>query len=148
MMMWDGLEVDQFPKFLDVNPTVRHHSILLPALQLRLPIVIKDIIYYLPTRSPDSIEEGWLDIYRLIPNTPYCNHHDQSYSSHESNMVYYRGGVRNRKNIKSKIFGLNLYPVPELQLNGESIYEYEVCAFLTEVNPTLNMNTFTIYLND
>ena len=40
--------------------------------------------------------------------------------------------------------GLNLDPVPEMQLNDNSIYDYKVCTVLTEVNPTLNLDTFAV----
>ena len=57
-------------------------------------------------------------------------------------MEDYRKGVRTGNNIKAKISVVDLDPVPELQLDDESIYDYEVCAVLTEANPTLNMDTF------
>ena len=63
-------------------------------------------------------------------------------------MVDYIGEVRNKSNSRSTIFGVNLVTVPELKLNCESIYESELCAVLTEVNPTLNLGSFPISLND
>ena len=62
-------------------------------------------------------------------------------------MVDYRGDVRTRNNSKAEIFGLNLDTVTELKLNDKSIYDSEVCAFLNEFNPDLNMYTFSISLN-
>ena len=41
-------------------------------------------------------------------------------------MVDYRGDVRNRNDKNEKIFGLNLDPLPDLQLNDEYIYDSEV----------------------
>ena len=63
-------------------------------------------------------------------------------------MVYYWGQVITRNNRHANIFGLNLYPVPKMQLNDEYIYYSQVFAVLTEFDPTLNMYTFEIDLND
>ena len=63
MMRLGGLEVYECPKFLDRNPTVRHHYILLPNLQLLLLLCINGIISYLPKRRPDAS-------HRLTHNTP------------------------------------------------------------------------------
>ena len=63
-------------------------------------------------------------------------------------MYYYSWGVRTRNNSKSKIFGLKLDPVSDLQLNDGSIYESEVYTVVTKFNPTLNLDTFLIALND
>ena len=49
---------------------------------------------------------------------------------------------------KTKIFGVSLFQVPQLELNGEYIYDSEVCAVITELDPILNMDTLPIYVND
>ena len=149
MMRLDGLEVDECPKFLEHNPIVRQHSTLLPYLQLHLHLCIKGIISYLHTRRPDKSEEWQLDKNCLMPDdTPEWKPHGPIYSYNKINMVEYRGEVSTRINSKANIFGLNLYTVPEMQLNDESIYEYEVCTVITEANPTLNMYIFAIDIND
>ena len=65
MMIFDGLEVYQCPKFLDRNPTKIHHSILLPDIQIHLPI-----IFYLLKTRPDAEECGQFDQHSLPPDTP------------------------------------------------------------------------------
>ena len=117
MMGLDGFEVDKFPKFLDHNPTVIHHSVLLLYPQLCLPLIINVVISYLPTSMTDSGEEVQLDQHRLKTNKPERNPHDASYIYQKINRVEYKGEVRAGSDIKAKIFGLNLDPVPEIQLN-------------------------------
>ena len=63
-------------------------------------------------------------------------------------MIECRGEVRNNKNSRSTTVGANLGQVPELQLNDKSIYDSDVCAVLTKVNLTTNMDKFVIALND
>ena len=63
-------------------------------------------------------------------------------------MLYYMGEVITRNYSKSKIFGLNLYPLPELKLDYQYIYDSEVCAVLTESDSTQNLDKFSIALND
>ena len=46
-----------------------------------------------------------------------------------------------------KIFGLNLDPVTELQLNDKSIYESKVHVLLTKFKPTLNQYKSAIDIN-
>ena len=61
MMILDGFEVYSCPKFLSLNPIMSRLSILLPDLQLRLPLHKKGIISYLPTSKLDAGGEGKLD---------------------------------------------------------------------------------------
>ena len=147
MMKLDGLEVEKCTNFLVHNPTVRHHYIFIPDLQLHTPLQIEGIISYLPTRRTDASEERKIYQNILTNDTPEWNPHEPSYSFKEINMVDDRGKVRTRNYRKAKIFGLNLDPVPDLQLNDESIYDSEVYKVLTEVNPELNMDAFSIDLN-
>ena len=46
------------------------------------------------------------------------------------------------------MFGVNLDPATKLKLNGEPIYDSEVCIVITKVNPTLNMDKSKFSLND
>ena len=125
-------------RFLARKPTIRHHSILLPDLQLWPPLGIKGIIYYLPTRRPDGSEEGHLDRHWTMPDTPEWNSMTQVIVLRKA--TWYTTGGRLG-------LGMIAYPVTELQLNDESIYDFEVWAVLTEVNRTLNYDEFVIYIN-
>ena len=117
MMRLSFFGVDEQTKLLDLNPMMRHHSILLPDLQLRLPLHIKGIISYIPKRSPDADEGGQLYRHQLTLDTPECDPHDSRYNSQERNMVDYIGEDITRKYSKESLFGLNSSPMPEMKLN-------------------------------
>ena len=70
MMRLDCLEVDKLPKIFSWNPTEWHHSILLPYLQLHIPLHTKGIISYLPTRRTDTFEGGQFEQNILTPYAP------------------------------------------------------------------------------
>ena len=102
MMRLTCLEVDECPKLLVCNPTMRHHFILTLDLHVCLLLRKKGIISYLPIRRPYTSEEGQLYQHRLTPDTPEGNPHNPSYSYLESNMVDYREEVSNRNDSKPK----------------------------------------------
>ena len=62
-------------------------------------------------------------------------------------MVDYTEEVITMKNIRAIIFGVNIYLMTELQLDDNFIHDSGVCEVLTEINPTLNPDIFTIDLN-
>jgi len=56
LMREAGLIVDECPKFQAIKPTLRHHSIYCPESKLLMPLNLRGIISYLPTRLPTSEE--------------------------------------------------------------------------------------------
>ena len=60
IMRLAGLEVNEKPKFMKRNPTTKHHSIYFKENDIRLPLAIKGIVSFLPTRKPS--QEEYLNI--------------------------------------------------------------------------------------
>lgn len=72
MMRIAGLEVDVYPKFLAKAPSESNHSIYFLVKDLRIPLQIEGVIFYIPTRKTTKIKikerEG--DYLLLTPNLP------------------------------------------------------------------------------
>ena len=54
IMRLAGLEVNEQPKFMTRNPTTKHHSIYFKENDIRIPLAIKGIVSFLPTRNPSQ----------------------------------------------------------------------------------------------
>ena len=52
IMRLAGLEVNEQPKFMTINPTTKYHSVYLKENNIILPLAIKGIVSFLPTRKP------------------------------------------------------------------------------------------------
>ena len=50
-----GLEVNEQPKFMTRNPTTKHHLIYFKENDIRLPLSIKGIVSFLPTKKSNPI---------------------------------------------------------------------------------------------
>ena len=51
IMRLAGLEVNEQPKFMTRYPTRKHHSVYFKENDIRLPLTIKGILSFLPTRK-------------------------------------------------------------------------------------------------
>ena len=60
IMRLAGLEVNEQPKFMTRNPTTKHHSVYFKDNDIILPLTIKGIVSFLPTRNPT--QEEYLNI--------------------------------------------------------------------------------------
>ena len=63
-----GLEVNEQPKFITRNPTTKHHLVYFKENNIRLPLAIKGIVSFLPTRKPTQKE--YLNIGTRLDLTP------------------------------------------------------------------------------
>ena len=52
IMRLAGLGVNEQPKFMTRNPTTKHHSVYFNENGIRLPLAIKCIVSFIPTRKP------------------------------------------------------------------------------------------------
>ena len=59
-MRLDVLEVNEQPKSMTRNPTTNHHLVYFKENDIRLPLAIKGIVSFLPTRKPT--QEEYLNI--------------------------------------------------------------------------------------
>ena len=64
IMRLAGLEVNEQPKFMTRNPTNKHHSLYFKENDIRLPLAIKCIVSFLPTRKPT--QEEYLNIGTIL----------------------------------------------------------------------------------
>ena len=60
LMRLAGLELNEQTKFMTRNPTMKHHSIYFKENDIRIPLAIKGIVSFLPTRKPS--QEEYLNI--------------------------------------------------------------------------------------
>ena len=54
IMRLAGLEVNDQPEFMIRNLTTKHHSVYFKENDIRLPLAIKGIVSFLPTRKPSQ----------------------------------------------------------------------------------------------
>ncbi len=92
-----GLEVDECPKFLAKNPTIKTHAICSEDPELIIPMSLNGTVSYIPTRPPDSKELDRLDHIPLTPNMQDWDPHTNIYSEQESCMLDYRGEIVERE---------------------------------------------------
>ena len=52
IMRLAGVEVNEQPKFMIRNPTTKYHSVYFKDNDIILPLAIKGIVSFLPTRKP------------------------------------------------------------------------------------------------
>ena len=63
-----GLEVNGQLKFITRNPTTKHHLVYFKKNDIRLPLAIKGIVSFLPTKKPT--QEEYLNIGTRLELTP------------------------------------------------------------------------------
>ena len=68
IMRLSEMEVNEQPKFMTRNPTTKHHSVYFKENNIRLPLEIKGIVSFLPTRKPS--QEEYLNIVTRLELTP------------------------------------------------------------------------------
>ena len=94
IMRLAGLEVNEQPKFMTRNPTTNQHSVYFKENNIRLPLSIKGIVYFLPTRKPT--QEEYLNIRTRLEFTPSFIEwylHNPSYGISENCMLYHDGNI-------------------------------------------------------
>ena len=82
------------------NPTTKHHSIYFKENDIRLPLAIKGIVSFLPTRKPS--QEEYLNITTRLELTPpfiEWDPHNPSYGISENCMIYHYGNINSNLNI-------------------------------------------------
>ena len=86
-----GVHVNDEAKILVKAPTEEHHSLYFPDNKLRIPLSLKGIVSYFPTRKP-TIDE-WLQHPNLdiTPDEPSWNPSTTEYSSQEALMLDHEG---------------------------------------------------------
>ena len=92
MMRLHGIQVNECPKFLSMNPSESDHSILLPN-NLRIPLSLYGSISYIPSRLPTMIECNTLLNIELTSEYPTWDPHCSTFASQESNMVNHDGSI-------------------------------------------------------
>ena len=92
MMRLAGVEVDECPKFMCKNPTIRNHALYFPGGkwdqdELRIPLQLHGTISYFPSRIPHRRELEDCQSYDITPNSPEWDPHKEEFSSMEHRML-------------------------------------------------------------
>ena len=93
-MRLSGLEENEQPEFITRNPTTKHHSVYFKENYIRLPLAIKGILSFLPTRKPT--QEEYLNIRTRLELTPPFTEwdpHNPSYGIIKNCMLYHYGNI-------------------------------------------------------
>ena len=89
-----GVEGNKQPKFMNQQPTTKHHSVFFPNDNICLPLSIKGILSYLPTRKPILAEYNKIETQlELTPPFTEWNPHKPSYGISENCMLDYDGNI-------------------------------------------------------
>ena len=124
-----GLEVNEQPKFMTMNPTPNHHSVYFKENDIRIPLSIKGIVSFLPTSKPS--QEECLNIGTRLELTPPFTEwdpHNPSYGISENCMLDHDG------NINSNI---NTPEDPTVENPAMGTCEVGVSSIMTSISPTL-----------
>ena len=129
IMRLAGLGVNEQPKLMTRKPTTKHHSFYFEENNIRLPLAIKCIISFLPTRKPN--QEEYLKIRTRLELTPQFTEwdpHNPSYGISKNCMLDHDG------NIKSNI---NTSEDPTVENPAIGTCKVGVISIMTSISPTL-----------
>ena len=143
IMRLNGLEVNECPKFMSNNPSIENHSIYFPEDNIRLPLQLRGIVSYLPTRAPDEDDMYKHLHYHLSPQRPTWDPHNTSYSSQESSMLDYNGEITSRKR---KRITNNTIAASMTQDNEDD--PIRICSILHSISTSLNVQPFAYKLSE
>jgi len=132
MMRLHGIQVNECPKFLSMNPSESDHSILLPN-NLRIPLSLHGSISYIPSRLPTMIECNNLLNIELILEYLTWDPHCSSFASQESNMMNHDGSI-------ITIYSL-IQSMQQEMTDIPLIENSQTSSVLHEISPALNART-------
>ena len=142
IMRLNGIEVNECPKFMSTNPSLSDHSIYFPEDNLRLPLQLRGIVSYIPTRAPDEDDMYRHLHYHLSPQRPTWDPHDPSFANQESSMVTYDGELHDRKTTTSSN---NI--IASSTSSDTSNSSVQICSILHSISSTLNVDPFAYDLS-
>ena len=127
-----GIEVNKQLKFMTTNPTTKHQSIYLPSDDLRLLLLIKGILSYLPTRK-SSHEEYLNQETRLELTPPFSewNSHNLSYGISENCMLDHNDNIATVRNLAMDV------DATVGNISEKITQEVGVGSIMTAILPTL-----------
>ena len=105
MMRLAGLQVNECPKFLSINPSIEDHSIYVPDYHIRIPLHLEGTISYLPTRAPTAKElaENEGEYLMLTLNMLTWDPHTEDFKIQELDMVDYNGYLKTNERPKDHL---------------------------------------------
>ena len=124
-----GLEVNEQPKFMTRNPTTKHHLVYFKENNIRLPLAIKVIVSFLPTRKPS--QEKYLNIGKRLELTPPFKEwdpHNPSYGISKNCMLDHAGNI---------ISNINIPEDPIVENPAMGTCEVGVRSIMTSIYPIL-----------
>ena len=124
-----GLEVNEQPKFMTRNPTTKHHSVCFKENDIRIHILIKGIVSFIPTRKPT--QEEYLNIGKRLELTPPFTEwdpHNTSYGISKNCMLDHDGNINSNINIPED---------PTVENPAIRTCEVGVISIMTSISPTL-----------
>ena len=93
-----GIEVNDMPRIHIRDELIREsHSIMIPQVDLRIPLRLSGVFSYFVTRSLTNkeIEECYgMDMVLITPYTKVWDPHCDSYADHEDNFLDYQGELK------------------------------------------------------
>ena len=156
MIRLAGAYVDECPKFMCRNPTVRNHAIYFKGdkwdqAELQIPLQLYGTISYFASRIPSRSELEDCPSYDLTPNSPTWNPHEESYASQEHRMLDYRGELaRYHRPPERTLFvdqvSTGCYPHQNTAFGTPGVRNVVVSSVLKEVNDMLCCGTFATAL--
>ena len=91
IMREGGVDVNDVPKIHCKDPTVHHHCLTFPSIDLRVPLQLLGTFSYFHTRKPDSRELFEKDKIFITPDSAEWNPHCISFEQNERAMLNYEG---------------------------------------------------------
>ena len=136
MLLLYGIQVNECPKFLSMNPSESYHSILFPN-NLSIPVSLHGSISYIPSRRPTMVEYNNLLSIKLNSEYPIWGPYFSSFASQESNMVKHDGSIISIPSAKRAVHSL-MQTIQEEITTIPSLQDSQTSSVLHEISPALN----------
>ena len=138
MIRLTGHEVDECPKFMCKQPTTKSHAITIGDPELIIPLSLKGITSYIPTRKPTVDECKTCKYIDITPNTSDWNPHDMDYAEQESCMVDYRGELIPATTIKESLSESRIIASTMMNNDNRIYHDTELSMIISSVESSCN----------
>ena len=138
MIRLTGHEVDECPTFMCKQPTTKSHAITISDPELIIPLSLKGITSYIPTRKPTVEECKTCKYIDITPNTSDWNPHDMDYAEQESCMIDYRGELVSPTTIKQSLLESQVIASTMMIKDDRIDHNIELSMILSSVESSCN----------
>ena len=141
MMRLNGLLVDECPKFICTNPTIKTHSIFFLTENTQLLLALHGTTSYISTRRPKGMSEfNEHTNLVLTSENPVWDPSSSIYAQQESAMTNLNGEIITRKKPNWEVISVKVTLTPRPKTNTPTSQPECMNYWTTATTPTLKPN--------